>query len=98
MESSQRNLGARFRVGLRTGLGLCIQIAAPAIAIATIISTSVHFAVNKLGEMDDEVLVLARSKREVENDLHVDRFYKRLHECAKQCQYVISCPCARRKG
>jgi hypothetical protein len=55
------------------------------------ITTSVHFAVEKLGEIDDEILVLARPKREVENALDVDRFYEHLHECgAKQCRYVIS--------
>jgi hypothetical protein len=89
MDSSRRSLGARFRVRLRTGLRLCILIAAPSIAV--------HFAVDKLGEIDDEVLVLARSKPEVENDLHADRFYKRLHECVKQCRYVISSPFPRRK-
>jgi hypothetical protein len=62
------------------------------------ITTSVHFAVEKLGEIDDE-LVLARPKREVENALDVEWFYEHLHECgAKQCRYVISNPCARRKG
>jgi hypothetical protein len=69
-----------FRVGLRTGLRLRIQFALPAIAVATIITASVHFAVDKLGELGNEVLVFARSKRELENDLHADRFYKRLHE------------------
>ena len=98
MDSSRRRLGVRLRVGLRTGLRLCIQFAAPATAVATIITTCVHFAVDKLGELGDEVPVFAHSKREVENDFHVDRFYKRLHECAKQCRYVISSPCAKRKG
>jgi hypothetical protein len=70
---------------------------AAAVMVAAI-TGSVHFAVDKLGELDDEVLVLARSKREVENALHVDRFYEHLHECAKQCRYVINSPCARRKG
>jgi hypothetical protein len=49
------------------------------------ITASVHFAVDKLSEIDDEVLVLARSKPEVENALDVDRFYEHLHVCAKQC-------------
>jgi len=65
---------------------MSIQTAAPAVAVmvATIITTSVHFAVYKLREIDDEVLVLARSKREFENALEVDRFYEHLHaECAK---------------
>jgi hypothetical protein len=44
-----------------------IAIAAPAITVATIITTSVHFAVDKLGKIDDEVLVVASSKPEVEN-------------------------------
>jgi hypothetical protein len=57
------------------------SIAAPATAaVATIVTTRVHFAVDKLGEFGDEVLVIARSKREVENDLHFDRFYERLHK------------------
>ena len=86
MGSSRRSLGVRSRVRLRTGLGLCIQIAAPATAVTTIVTTRVRFAVHKLGEFGDEVLVLARSKREVENDLDFDRFYKRLHECTKQCR------------
>ena len=33
----------------------------PRIAVATIITTSVHFAVDKLGEIDDEVLAFASS-------------------------------------
>ena len=84
-------------LGLRA---VCIEFAAPAIAVATmIVTTSVHSAVDKLGEIDNEVLVLARSKREVENALEVDRrFYEHLHTCAKQCRYVISSPCARREG
>ena len=60
-----------------------IAIAAPAITVATIITISVHFAVDKLGEIDDEVLVLASSKPEVEKALEIDRFYGRLHGCAK---------------
>jgi hypothetical protein len=35
-----------------------IVIAALAITVATIIATGVHFAVDKLGEIDDEILVL----------------------------------------
>jgi hypothetical protein len=55
--------------GCATGPRPCIQIiAAPAIAVARIITTSVHSAVDKLGEIDDEVLVLARSKREIKED------------------------------
>jgi hypothetical protein len=58
------------RVELSTWLRPYIQIigiAALAITVATIITTSVHFAVDKLGKIDDEVLVLASSKPEVEN-------------------------------
>jgi hypothetical protein len=69
-----------------------IAIAALAITVATIIATGVHFAVDKLGEIDDEVLVLASSKPEVENALEIDRFY----ECLRGS--VINSPCARRKG
>ena len=57
-----------FRVELSTGLRPYIQIlaiVAPAITVATIITISVHFAVDKLGEIDDEVLVSASSKPEV---------------------------------
>lgn len=75
---------------------LLLRVAAAVVVPA--ITTRVHFAVDKLGEVDDEVLVLARSKREVEITLDVHRFYEHLHECAKQCRYVISGPCARRKG
>ena len=60
-----------------------IAIAARAITAATIITTSVHFAVDKLGEIDDEDLVLASSKPEVENALGTDRFYEHLRGCAK---------------
>ena len=48
-----------------------------------IITTSVHFAVDELGEIDDEDLVLASSKPEVENALGTDRFYEHLRGCAK---------------
>jgi hypothetical protein len=100
MDSSQRNLNVRFRVGPRNGLKVSIQVAAPAIAVtvATIITTSVHLAVDKLGELDYQVLVLARSKRKVENALDVDRFYEHLYECAKQCRHVntVSSPCVRK--
>ena len=98
MDSS---LDVRFQVGLRNGLrlGLSIQIAASAIAVtvATIFTTSIHFAVDKLCETDDQVLVLARSKLEVENALDVDRFYEHLHEWAKQCRHAISRPCGRKR-
>ena len=62
------------------------------IIVATIITTSVHFSVDKLGEIDDEVLVLASSKREVENALEIDRFHEHLGGC------VINIACPRRKG
>lgn len=42
------------------------------------ITTSVRFAVDKLGEIDDEVLIFARSKRKVEHALDVDRFDEHL--------------------
>ena len=77
---SRRSLGTRFRVVLRIlCCPLCIKNAAPAFVVAaTPIPTSVYFAVEKLGEIDYEILVLARSKREVENALNVDRFYEHL--------------------
>ncbi len=98
MDSSRRSLGARFKVGLRTGLGLSTQNAAPApaVAVATTITAGVHFAVEKLGEIDYEILVLARSKREVENALDVDWFCEHLHEFTTRCRYAISCACARK--
>jgi hypothetical protein len=49
-----------------------------ATVVVTAITTSVHFAVDKLGEVDDEVLVLAGSKREIEIGLVVDRFHEQL--------------------
>ena len=78
----------RFPVELSTGLRLYIQIiaiaiAAPAITVATIITISVYFTVDKLGEIDDKVLVVASSEREVENSLAIDRFYEHLHGSAK---------------
>ena len=63
---------------------LCVAVA----VVAAAITTRVRFAVDKLGEVDDEVLVLARSKRKVENTLDVHRFYEHLYECAKQCRYI----------
>ena len=67
-------------------LRLYIQIiatAAPVITFVTIITTSVHLTVDRLDEIDDEVLVLASSKPEVENALEIDGFYEHLHGCAK---------------
>ena len=55
------------------------------IIVATSITTSVHFAADKVDEIDDEVLVLASSKPEVENALEIDRFYKHLRGCVKHC-------------
>ena len=72
----------RAEHGLRPYIQI-IAIAAPAITVATIIATSVHFTVDKLGETDDEVLALANSKREVENALEIDRFYVHLRVFAK---------------
>ena len=60
-----------------------LQSVAAAVVVPAI-TTSVRFAVDKLAEIDDEILVLARPKREVEHALDVDRFYEHLHECAKQ--------------
>ena len=62
-----------FWVELGIGLRPYIpMIAAPTITVASIITTSVPFAVDKLCEIGDEVLVLASSKREVENTLEID--------------------------
>jgi hypothetical protein len=41
------------------------------------------------------ILVPAPSEPEVENALDVCRFYEHLHDCAKQCRYVISRALAR---
>lgn len=78
----------RFQVVLRTELRLCISVAAPspAIAAVTAITTSVHFAVDKLGEIDDEIPGFYHSKRGVESGFDVDQFYEDLHECTKQCR------------
>ena len=38
----------------------------------------IHFAVDKLSEIDDKVLVLASSEREVEKGLGFDRFHEQL--------------------
>jgi hypothetical protein len=48
------------------------------LCVAATVITSVHFAVDKLGEVDDEVLVLAGSKCEIEIGLVVDRFHEQL--------------------
>ena len=51
--------------------------AAAVTAVATA-TTSEHFAVDKLGEIANKVLVLARSEREVKKGLVVDRFHEQL--------------------
>ena len=53
---------------------LCL---AAAVVVAAI-TTGVHLAVDKLGEVDNKVLVLAGSKREIEIGLVVDRFHEQL--------------------
>jgi hypothetical protein len=70
MNSSRRSLDWHFL--------LCIAAAAATAVAATV--TSVHLAVDKLGEVDDKVLVLAGSKREVEKGLSFDRFHAQLHK------------------
>jgi hypothetical protein len=50
-----------------------------AAAVATTVTLK-HFAADKLGEFADKVLVLARSEREVEKCLAVDRFHEQLHK------------------
>lgn len=69
-KSSRRSLDWRF----------LLRLAATAtIALAAAV-TSVYFAIDKLGEIDDKVLVLARSEREVEKGLGFDRFHAQLHK------------------
>ena len=67
----------------------CAFIAALTICVTTIITASVHFSVDELGEIDDRGFILASSKPEVENTLDVDQFYEHLHECVKH--YPYSC-------
>jgi hypothetical protein len=68
-KSSRRSSGRRFL--LRAAVG--------AVAIAAA-AASIHLAVNKLGEIDDEVLVLSRSKLEVEEGLSLDGLHVQLHK------------------
>ena len=74
---------------------LLVAIAAAAVrvavrvAVAVAATASVHFAVNKLGEVDDEVLVPARSKLEVEKRLVLDSFHVQLQQ-ARSSQYVMA--------
>ena len=68
--SSRRSLDWRF----------LLRVAAAAATALVATATSVYFAVDKLGEIDNKVLVLARSKREVEKGLGFDRFHTQLHK------------------
>jgi hypothetical protein len=66
---------------LERRFGLCAAAAATAIAAAAAaITTTEHFAVNKLGNVGDEILVVARSKSEQEKALDVDRFHHQLYK------------------
>ena len=56
-----------------------LRAAAAAATVATTVTLK-HFAADKLGEFADKVLVLARSEREVEKCLVVDRFHEQLHK------------------
>jgi hypothetical protein len=79
MDSSRRSLGVRFRApGCVFKLLLLLPSEQPSLS-PPFITTSVYFAVEKLGEIDDE-LVLVHPKREVENALDVVWFYEHLHE------------------
>ena len=66
----------------RRSLDWCflLRVAAAAATALAATATSVYFAVDKLGEIDNKVLVLARSKREVEKGLGFDRFHAQLHK------------------
>ena len=52
--------------------------AAAAVTAVATTSTSKHFAVNKLGEIADKVLLLARSECEVKKGLVFDRIHEQL--------------------
>ena len=66
-------------------------MAAAAAAVIPAITTSVRFAVDKLGEINDEVLVFARSKRKVENALNVNRFHEHLRGGVREAVTVSIC-------
>ena len=63
---------------------------ATAADVVPAITTSVRFAVDKLGEIDDEVLVFARSKRKVENALDVNRFHEHLRGGVREAVTAVS--------
>ena len=73
-----------------------MAIAAATVRVAVAATTRVHFAVDKLSEIDDEVLVLARSELEVEKRLVLDSFHVQLQQ-ARRSQYVMA-PYARWGG
>ena len=54
-------------------------VGAVAVAVAAA-AASIHLAVDKLGEIDDEVLVPSRSKFEVEEGLGLDSLHEQLHK------------------
>jgi hypothetical protein len=63
-----------------TGVSWCA--AAAAVTTQPTVDTTItskHFAADELGEIAYKVLVLARSEREVEKGLDVDRFHDQLH-------------------
>lgn len=72
LDRTRKSLKRRFR--LRAGLR------AATVAAVAAAATTEHFAVDKLGDVDDEVLVVARSKREIEKALDADRFHRQLHK------------------
>ena len=84
LKSSRRRLDWRFLLRVAAAATIALAAATIALAAATIALaaavTSVYFAIDKLGEIDDKVLVLARSEREVEKGLGFDRFHAQLHK------------------
>jgi hypothetical protein len=54
------------------------------------ITTSVRFAIDKLGEINDGVLVFARSKRKVENTPDVNRFHEHLRGGVREAVTAVS--------
>jgi hypothetical protein len=65
----------------------CLLLLIAAAVVVPAIATSVHFTIDKFGEVDDEVLVLARSEREIEKGLVVNRSHEQL---AKQTRSTLA--------
>ena len=65
-----------------TGVSWCAAATPAAVTTQPTVDTTItskHFAADKLGDIAYNVLVLARSEREVEKGLDVDCFHDQLH-------------------